>query len=69
MQDHVFEWTDTMANRLKAKFMKEDVAFEKYEKNDLFDNIMSRKLEPMPMDQSIGNYSVALRNGIVDFDG
>lgn len=44
MQDHVFEWTDTMANRLKAKFMKENVNFEK---NELFDNIQSRKMEPM----------------------
>jgi hypothetical protein len=36
MQDHVFEWTDTMANRLKAKFMKENIDFER---NELFDNI------------------------------
>lgn len=39
MQGHVFEWTDTMANRLKAKFIKENV---KFERNEMFDNVRSR---------------------------
>lgn len=66
MQNHVFEWTDTMANRLKDKFMKENVNFEK---NDLIDNIRSRKLEPMPMDQSMGGQSIGFRNVIDNYDG